>query len=230
MTTLVLSALMLLGSKDSANTTISKSAVVEVWRSSQPPDKKTGGWLIAGGIAGVLVGAIAKPPEAGPSAGFYAGVPLVAVGAYVQHHKRPSTLVFARSGQEPTVAGRTWPGVQALRAGTPVKVVMTGGEIEGTFVAANADELVIHLKRGDYSVDKTNIKRLDKKLPESNRGRNIDRGVAIGFLAGVVRSRLACHGCPPFEMLTLANSMTIGALVGATAPATNWETVYRRGK
>ena len=140
---------MLLGPQASADTTISKDTVVEVWTSSRPPDKKAGELLIAGGFAGMILGAIAKPPEAGPSGGFYAGVPLLAVGAFVQHHKRHATLVYARLGQETSVSGRTWRDVQGLHAGTPVRLVINGGDVEGTFVAANAGEIVLHLKRGN---------------------------------------------------------------------------------
>jgi hypothetical protein len=232
MTTLLLSVMLLFGpqaSTNTTNTTISRGTVAQVWTSSRPPDKKAGGLLIAGGIAGIVLGAIAKPPEAGPSAGFYVGVPLMAVGAYVQHHKRPATLVYARPGQA-SIAAHTWPGVQALRAGTPIRVVMKGGDVEGTFVAANDDELVIHLKRGDFSVDRANVKRLDRQSPESNRGRNVGLGAGLGFVAGLVRSQIGCGCSAVGGSMVTAQSMLIGTLVGATASAVNWETVYRRDK
>jgi len=81
---------------DGRDKAIDKTQVVEVWTALTTPDKKTGGILIAGGIAGMVLGAIAKPPEAGPGAGFYVGVPLIAAGAYVQHHKRSATPIYRR--------------------------------------------------------------------------------------------------------------------------------------
>jgi hypothetical protein len=81
---------------DGRDRTNDRVRVAEVWTAIRRPDKKTGGLLIAGGVAGMILGAIAKPPEAGPSAGFYVGAPLIAAGAFVQHHKRPDTLIYRR--------------------------------------------------------------------------------------------------------------------------------------
>ena len=141
-----------------------------------------------------------------------------------------STLLALLLLSVPQVPGN-WPSVQELPAGTPIKLVMNAGDIECTLVAANAEEIVIHLKRGDLSIDRVNIKRLDRRLPESNRGNNTDRGAAWGFVGGLVRSAVACHECAaPGRVLVTFQSVLIGALVGATAPAVKWETVYRREK
>jgi hypothetical protein len=106
---------------------------------------------------------------------------------------------------------------------------MKGGAVEGTFVAANADVLVIHLKKDNYTIDRTSIKRLDRRLAGSNRGKNIGRGLEIGFGAGLLRFAVACDGCGGSGgALVTIQSMLIGTLVGATSSATKWETVYRR--
>jgi hypothetical protein len=223
----MLSALLLMNPQSSGDTTISKDMLAEVWI-IRPADKK-GGLLVAGGVAGMILGGIVKSPEAGPSAGFYIGLPLIAVGAYVQQHARPKTLIYARSGQHEPLTGRDWRDVQALRAGTSIKLIMNAGDVEGTFVAANADELVIHLKRGNFSVDRTNVKRLDRRLPGSNRGRNIGRGIGWGLAAGVLRSAVACEGCSAFGgSLITSQSMVLGAIFGAASPAVRWDTVYQR--
>jgi hypothetical protein len=124
----------------------------------------------------------------------------------------------------------SWRDLQSLPAGTSIKLVMKAGEIEGTFVAANADALVIHLKRGNFSVDRTNVKRLDQRLPVSNRERNVGLAAGLGLVAGLVRSQIGC-GCNAVggSMVT-AQSMLIGTIVGATASAAKWKTVYRREK
>ncbi len=122
-----------------------------------------------------------------------------------------------------------WRDVQALVVGATVRVTIRGGDIEGTFVTATADELVVHRKRGNVSFDRVIIKRLDVRVPGSNRGRNIDRGSGIGFIAGLVRARINCDGCNAVGgSIIVVQSVLIGTLVGATASATKWETVYRR--
>jgi hypothetical protein len=105
---------------------------------------------------------------------------------------------------------------------------MKAGAVEGTFVAANADVLVIHLKKGNFTVDRTSIKRLDRRLAESNRGRNMDAGVGLGLAAGLVRGLFNTgENAVGRAMLTMP-FMVLGAIGGATASAVKWETVYRR--
>jgi hypothetical protein len=175
----------------------------------------------------MILGAISKPPEAGPSAGFYVGVPLLAIGAYVQHHKRPETLVYERA-EETSVTDRTWSNVQSLAAGVPIKLVMTSGEIQGTFIAANAEQLVIRVKRGDFRVDRTNVKRVDQRLQGSNRGRNVDVGLGLGLAAGLLRGILNTVETGIGRAMLAMPFMVAGATSGATASSARWETVYRR--
>lgn len=87
-----------------------------------------------------------------------------------------------------------WQDVIALAAGT-LKLVMRAGDVDGAFVAANADTLVVHSKKDNLSVDRASIKRLDRRLSDSNRGRNIGRGVGAGLVAGLLGSKFACDGC-----------------------------------
>lgn len=139
-------------------------------------------------------------------------------------------LVLVVIPQGPRAASN-WTDVMALPQGAQIKFAVKGGEIEGTFVAANPDELVIHLKRGNFSVDRINVRRLDLRSPESNRSRNIGRGAGIGLAVGLLRSSVGCGRCSVFGgSLVTIQSTLIGTLVGATASAVKWKTIYRRAK
>ena len=130
--------------------------------------------------------------------------------------------------QDALAAGREWRQVQALRPGDPIKVVMKAGVVEGKFVAANDDLLVIQLRKGNFTLDRASIKRLDQRLAGSNRGRNIVCGFAAGLGAGLVRGAFDTGENDLGRTMLTMPFMLVGTVVGATAPATRWETVYRK--
>lgn len=138
-------------------------------------------------------------------------------------------LTLILLGGQSTAAAADWRQVQAIPQGTQIKLDLKAGPVEGAYVAANADVLVIHLRKGDFSVDRVNIKRLDQRLPGSNRMRNLKYGLSWGLAGGLLRSGVACDGCSMSggSLVTL-QSMLIGTIVGATSSSVKWETVYRR--
>jgi hypothetical protein len=120
-----------------------------------------------------------------------------------------------------------WDDVRAIPEGAAIKLVMKGGTVEGAFVAATDASLVIHLKKGNYAVDRASIKRLDRRLSGSNRGRNTDLGVGLGIVAGAIRGLFDRDATGVGKTMDLMPFMLVGAIAGSTAPAVRWETVYK---
>jgi hypothetical protein len=120
-----------------------------------------------------------------------------------------------------------WTAVRAIPEGAAIKLVMKGGTVEGAFVSANDTLLVIHLKKGNYAVDRASIKRLDRRLSGSNRGRNTDLGVGLGIVAGAIRGLFDRDATGVGKTMDLMPFMLVGAIAGSTASAVRWETVYK---
>lgn len=139
------------------------------------------------------------------------------------------TLLFFAGPQKPDVAA-AWNSVQALPAGTQIRLTMKAGDVQGTFVAANDDVLVIHLKRGNFSVDRAHVKRLDHRLQGSNRARNVSSGVGAGLALGLLRGTIDTGENGLGRAMLAMPFMLAGAISGATASAVKWEVVYRQTK
>ena len=77
---------------------IPRAIVQEILTNAPNPLRKRGAALAAVGIAAMIIGAAAKDPEAGPSAGFVIGLPLALIGGATYDHanKRPIVVTIYR--------------------------------------------------------------------------------------------------------------------------------------
>ena len=84
---------------DDLLTRFDRKTVIEISADNQTDSakKKKGTILILAGLASMLAGAAFKNPEAGPSVGWYTGVPLVVGGIAVRHESGPRGLIYRRA-------------------------------------------------------------------------------------------------------------------------------------
>jgi hypothetical protein len=138
-------------------------------------------------------------------------------------------LLAPQSSDNAPAWTRGWSGVQALESGTPIRVVVKAGVLDGNFVAASPEVLVVELKSRSYRFDRSSIMHIDRRLPGSNRGQNMNRGLVTGLAVGLLRAKAWCDGCSDFGRISVTgHSMLIGTIVGAVSSAKRWETIYRR--
>jgi hypothetical protein len=59
-----------------------RAAIQRITTMTPNPQRKRAAGFVVAGFAAMIIGAAAKSPEAGPSAGFWIGLPLIGIGAY----------------------------------------------------------------------------------------------------------------------------------------------------
>jgi len=88
-----------------------RAAIQRITTMTPNPQRKRAAGFVVAGFAAMIIGAAAKSPEAGPSAGFWIGLPLIGIGAYGwdQTNKHPMlTTIYQRpSPKTPSPAPRT---------------------------------------------------------------------------------------------------------------------------
>src|SRR5262249_10452960 len=78
-----------------------------------------------------------------------------------------------------------WPEVQALRAGTPIRVVQKSGpSVRGTMMRVNADRLIVGLRTGSRTFARDEVAEVFRF--ETHAPQFAKRGALIGLAAGVL--------------------------------------------
>src|SRR5215831_12822374 len=78
-----------------------------------------------------------------------------------------------------------WSSVQALPAGTQVRLETTSNSTRGTIQSVSNDSLILNLKNGQQTLARQDLWRVAVKKP-SHRGRHTLYGLGIGAGAGLI--------------------------------------------
>ncbi len=121
-----------------------------------------------------------------------------------------------------------WAEVIALPAGTEIRMRIEAGTFEGTFVSATTRGITVRIGREEHAIIESSIRRIDRRLPGSNRARNIGRGLLVG--AGIGALRILTRKDAGGSLLFAGPFMLVGTVAGAASPEARWETVYKTVK
>jgi len=124
----------------------------------------------------------------------------------------------------------TWASVRQVAAGEHMRVeLIHGGPIEGQMKSADADSVTVARGHDEQRVARTSVRRV-AVARGSHRKRNVLIGMATGGVVSIVGVAIGCAGasagCMESSPAYFYPAIGAGALVGATLPATAWQTVY----
>jgi len=114
-----------------------------------------------------------------------------------------------------------------------VRLKLNAGAVTGDFVSATPDTIVIRTGGRNVPIQRTSVRAVDQANGKSHRGRNVLIGLAAGAGAGLLRQKATCKGnmCMAEAAFVYTVPLEIvGMVIGAAAPAHNWQTVYRKQK
>ena len=124
-----------------------------------------------------------------------------------------------------------WSAVTALPPGSAVRVDIDAGSIEGKFVLATDDSMIVTVAGRDTTLRRERIKIVRKGTGKSQRGRNTLIGFGAGAMAGLLVQKATCKGNNCMAEAAFVYTVPlelVGAVAGALAPSRSWTTVYRR--
>jgi len=128
-------------------------------------------------------------------------------------------------------AGGDWTAVTSLPSGTAIRVDIDAGSIEGKFVSATDDSMIVTVGGRDTTLRRERIKIVRKGTGKSQRGRNTLIGFGAGAMAGLLVQKATCKGNNCMAEAAFVYTVPlelVGAVAGALAPSRSWTTVYRR--
>ena len=134
---------------------------------------------------------------------------------------------------------RNWASLDGCSPQADIRVILDrGGSVRGSLQNVSADLLVMKTAKGERSLARQDIKRVQLKR-SGHRGRHTLIGLAVGVGGGLVavaalHNAKACTGfCVGPDVahyvrlaITPVGAL-IGAIVGAALPSGGWTDVYR---
>jgi hypothetical protein len=125
-----------------------------------------------------------------------------------------------------------WAGLTQLAPGTETRITLSGGRtLRGSLRTVTSDSLSIDAAKGQETLSRTEIKRVDRKRG-GHRGRNALIGLAIGAGGGLAIGAAVdsnSHGWFPNlgKAVFTPLGAIIGTVVGVAIPSGGWRQVYR---
>src|SRR5689334_12522172 len=131
------------------------------------------------------------------------------------------------------LAAQSWDAVLSLKAGDAIKVQDTSGkEQKGRFAAASPGAITLATNKGQVSVDKSKIRRVQVKS-SSRRLRNAAIGAGIGVALGLIIDNtlgtyLRNESGESSGSRVLTYVAPIGLFSAVGAAASGYRTIYRQ--
>jgi hypothetical protein len=141
-------------------------------------------------------------------------------------------LIMATAAAQTTAA--TWNSVQALQAGTEVRIAAGAGTVRGRIGRVTDDALAVTSAKGQEMFTRQEVSGVWVKKP-GHRKRNalIGLGVGAGVGLGIGIAALSCKGlgCIGASAVEIGAPLAfglVGTAIGAVIPTGGWREVYRK--
>lgn len=139
-------------------------------------------------------------------------------------------LALAQSAESPG-AGTRWEQVRRLEIGHEIRVALDDDRSSrGVFQAADGDSLTLRTDGQEQHILRARIGRVFVAR-DTHRRRNVLVGLAIGAAASGLATAIHCKGqssaCAEVAPAFFYQMAGAGTLIGALAPARDWEEIFR---
>jgi hypothetical protein len=145
-----------------------------------------------------------------------------------------AAFAFALATAAAQTTAATWNSVQALPAGSEVRVAAGGRALRGKIEAVTDDSITLTSGKGQEMFTQQEVSRVSVKKPGHRRrntliGLGIGAGAGLGIgLAASSCTGLGCIGSRAVEIGAPLALGGVGTAIGALIPTGGWREVYRK--
>ena len=130
-----------------------------------------------------------------------------------------------------TPSAGEWSAVTTLTVGSPIRLTLDAGKLEGSILGTTAQSITIRISNTDRTFDRGRVVRVERREKDRSRLKQAGLGFAIGVGAGLVLQRTTCKDEMCMAEATFAYTVPLeltGALIGSALPSARWQTIYVR--
>ncbi len=141
-------------------------------------------------------------------------------------------LLVATAAAQTTAA--TWNSVQALSAGSEVRIAAGPRTVRGKVDRVSDDALTVTSAKGQEMFTQQEVSRVWVKKPGHRKrnaliGLGIGAGVGLGIgLSAASCTGLGCIGADAIEVGAPLGLAAVGTAIGAVIPTGGWREIYRK--